>query len=292
MKFNATQCASKLLLTYETADLFTVKRNGLEHSCTQDDFPTENITKSYLNDDIISRIRHLFRVGCRLPKKILAVLREDKAKGEIVYDTEPTMHQIKYQLKKIKKELFGESELSLGKLKELLVQKSNIPEDLDQTFVVAHKVDIPKKLTIEISDNEEDGDQECEDEGSETPKFWFLFSTRQLLLNTKDTRTLCADETYKLLWMGFSGISIGTVDMNKVFHPLAFGFSSSEKTEDWAEIFQVSFFYFYLRAFKKAFTTDSQKLLIKVYSLTFKERIKYKISELLIFLVICCWPNQ
>lgn len=237
VKLRAKQCDAKALLICEGDDHFSVHENHLEHTCNS--VPFKDVSKDILSEAIIERVRSLYKVGCRMPKSILTALRDDKNTGDLDYDSEPSIRQIKYQIAKIKKELYGDGELSMGGLKELLIKNSAVPDDLDQSFIVAFQVIVPKKLTLNISD--EDASDEEEDT-SDNPKFWFLMSTKRLLSNIANTRTICADETYKLLWMGFSGISIGTIDLSKAFHPLAFGFSSSEKTEDWAEIFEVSFF--------------------------------------------------
>lgn len=174
--------------------------------------PFKDVSKDILSTAVIERIKSLYKVGCRMPKNILTTLRDEKSSGNLNYDSEPSIRQIKYQLAKIKKELHGDGELSMGELKELLMKNSQVPVDIDQYFIVAFQVIFPKKSTLNISGDETSGSDE---DAYENPKFWFLTSTKRLLSNIEHTRTICADETYKLLWMGFSGISIGTIDMSK-----------------------------------------------------------------------------
>jgi hypothetical protein len=239
VKFRSKQCDKKTLIVIQTKDKVDVMQNTMDHSCETDEVPAESLAKVTLSQDVIDRIDDLFSVGCRMPKKVQTALREDQENGNLEYVYPPTMNQIKYQLKKISQKYYGKNEISLGQLKEILEVKSALPEDPDEMFVVAHKVVIPPKQTLQISDDEDGSNGE---EGPEVPEFWFLCSTKRLLENVKETKTLCADETYKLLWMGFSGVLIGTIDLAKKFHALTFGFSSSENTESFHEMFQVFFF--------------------------------------------------
>lgn len=163
------------------------------------------------------------------------------------YEVEPKIGQIKYQIQKYKKQVLGDGEISLGELKQFLLANSKISTEFDEPFVLTFDVKMPKKKTLDISENEdtnyEDDEDEVEnddDEGYEISSFWFLFTTLRLLKLLLLTEILAADSTFKLVWQGFSGILIGTVDKRKQYHKICFGMSTSEKTSDWAEMFKVS----------------------------------------------------
>ncbi|CAF1343176.1 unnamed protein product, partial [Rotaria sordida] len=47
-----------------------------------------------------------------------------------------------------------------------------------------------------------------------------------------------ADATYKLIWQGFPVLVIGTIDLNKAFHPFGLAICTNEKkTKDFEFIF-------------------------------------------------------
>lgn len=51
-------------------------------------------------------------------------------------------------------------------------------------------------------------------------------------------KTICIDATYKLNWMGFPLIILGTVDRLKRFHPLLYACTSNETTENYMFVFE------------------------------------------------------
>lgn len=245
----------QIQIVYERQNCFLVQNNGEPHTCPAADDSSK--TKKFVSVEVINRIQNLFRSGTRMPKQVQKVLRNDHARGEIQYQTEPTINQIRYQVKKYKEEVLGKGEISLGELQSFLKDNSTVPLDIDEPFVLGFKVKLPKKKLLEISSDEDtDYDEEEEEDNAdqdaesdyEVLSFWFLFSTVRLLLLLKSINLLAADSTFKLVQQGFSGILIGTVDMKKQFHKICFGMTTSEKTEDWAEMLEVKlicFFKFY-----------------------------------------------
>jgi hypothetical protein len=220
----------------------------LQHSCETE--PIATTTKTKMEQEVIERIQNLFRAGVRMPKKVHMNLRSERGRNEIQYDIEPTINQIRYQIQKYKKEIIGQGEISLGDLKTFLDKHSEVPEDDDQPFVLGYVIKIPKRKLLEISsDDNTDNDEETTDrpEDFEIPSFWFLFTTIRLLNLLSMANLMAADSTFKLVWQGFSGILIGTVDLKKQFHKICFGMSTSEKTTDWQEMFQVSVETYYLK---------------------------------------------
>lgn len=237
------QCEQKALIEVSSAVLFIVYHNEKFHSCG--DVASPQKAKTYLSDELKYRIDELFRAGVRMPKRLLRILRDEKRLGNLNYESEPTINQIKYRVSLLKKQLFGDGEITLSELREYLRKLSIIPDDEDEPYCIAYKVLSPIHQTINISENddtdyEDDSDDDGSTETAEEPYFYCLFSTKRLLKITDLTSTLCADSTFKLVWQGFSGILLGTVDMKKQFHKFAFGISSREKIEDWQSIFEVN----------------------------------------------------
>lgn len=179
-------------------------------------------------------IGNLFRAGIRMPKRVQLLIGEANVQGRLAYQEEPSRNQIKHQLVKLKKEIYGSGEISLGELQQYLIENSAVSDDPDQPFVIGFDVRIPPTQTLSDSD-ESDKDSSLVDKTG----FWFLISTKRLLGNGKFAKTLAADSTFKLLWQGFSGILMGTVDPKKQYHKLAFGFTTSEMANDYKSMFKV-----------------------------------------------------
>lgn len=59
--------------------------------------------------------------------------------------------------------------------------------------------------------------------------------TSRKLANRKN---VCIDATYKLNWMGFPLIIMGTLDRTKRFDPMIYACSSHERTEDYEFVFR------------------------------------------------------
>ena len=63
--------------------------------------------------------------------------------------------------------------------------------------------------------------------------FRFVVTTKRLLANVLKTKHIC----YKLIWLGFPVLIVGTTDKAKRFHPFGIGVTSSETSTDFAFIF-------------------------------------------------------
>ena len=68
--------------------------------------------------------------------------------------------------------------------------------------------------------------------------FYLFFITKRLLENTKKSKHICADATYKLLHRGHPILIVGTTDKDKSFHPIGVAFCCNEKEEAFKFIFQ------------------------------------------------------
>lgn len=233
VKAREIQCKAQLQIVYESENLYRIQENDSAHTCIE--MSRATLKKTPLSEQVIDRIRNLFRSNTRMPMRVLRVLKEDYERNDIEYQTEPTLLQIKYQIQKYRDEEFGGGEISLGNLKTFLKNNSTVPLGFDDPFVLDFKVKLGKKNTLKTSDDESDDEEEEEENSS----FWFLMTTRRLLNIMNATELLAADSTFKLVWQGYPGIQIGTVDMQKQYHKICFGITSSEKTTDWIEMFEV-----------------------------------------------------
>lgn len=68
--------------------------------------------------------------------------------------------------------------------------------------------------------------------------FKFCMSTPHLLDILSSANVISIDATYKLNWMEYPLIILGVVDNMKRFHPMVYGCSSHERTEDYRYIFE------------------------------------------------------
>ncbi len=68
--------------------------------------------------------------------------------------------------------------------------------------------------------------------------YYLLFTTKRLLDNTKKSKHICADATYKLLQHGFQILIVGATDKDRAFHPFGVALCCNEKEEAFKFIFQ------------------------------------------------------
>ena len=66
----------------------------------------------------------------------------------------------------------------------------------------------------------------------------FITSKHLLKLASEHCKLLQVDAIYKLLWLGYPVLIIGTRDANNVFHPFGLSLSKDEKANDFAFIFK------------------------------------------------------
>lgn len=151
-------------------------------------------------------------------KKCSSVLLHiDAARKEqmlFVDELNPTSRQLKYLLEKYNTQDTGKM-IHLGDLMEWCQNNSSYPKNGDDAFVLAHEI---------VTEKKKQG-------------FRFSITTPNLLEKLSKCETICIDATYKLNWMGFPLIILGTVDRKKRFHPLIYACASHETTEDYAFVF-------------------------------------------------------
>lgn len=105
--------------------------------------------------------------------------------------------------------------IHLGDLANWCEDKSVYPENSDDAFVLSHEI---------VTSRDKQG-------------FRFCMTTPNLLEKLSKMETICIDATYKLNWMGFPLIILGTVDRLKRFHPMIYACTSHETTDDYAFVF-------------------------------------------------------
>ena len=203
---------------------------------------------------MIRENRKLFTAKIRKPKQILVSLRAIKnSDNPNLYITEPSKNQIVYQLGKLKGEFHGKGEISL-------------------VHVVGYNV------TYADGDLDENSNVSTEKIQSDKRSFWMLYSTKRLLSLATSVKLICCDTTFKFLWLGYPAILIGTVDFQKQFHPIAFGFTSIEYSKTFHEAFSVSFFNFlFLIWYIQHYFSWKTKTKLMFFSIIFKqERVSFK----------------
>jgi hypothetical protein len=223
------KCAAVARIVYKE-ELFDIEYNEKEHSCGKASIA--DISNPRLSEKVKSEIRKLFIARMRKPSRILRALRAIHNDDEEFYETEPTRNQIRNILKNLRKEFNVDGEISLKDLDKHLSGILKVPQSEDEAFVIGkHFVYAP-----------DDNDDSLKDENSEVDderSFWFLMSTKRLLNLAAEVDVLCADATFKFVWLGYPALLFGTVDKRKQFHPLAFGITSKEGTEVYAGAFKV-----------------------------------------------------
>lgn len=126
----------------------------------------------------------------------------------------PSVRQLEYCLKKYRA---GDTRkmINLGDLMEWCKTNSNYPDDIDEPFVLSN---------------------ECNAEN--VSGFRFCITTPRLLKIISKAEIICIDATYKLNWLGYPLIVLGTVDRQKHFHPTMYACSSHETTNDYSFVFR------------------------------------------------------
>lgn len=153
--------------------------------------------------------------------------------------------------------------VSVGELVEWCQKYSTVPDNIDEPFVFAY---------------------EHSDEGEEC-FFRFTVTTRRLLNHCAHSDLLCVDATYKVNWMGFPYLVIGTVDRAKKFHPLCFSLCTSETEEDYSFVFKAL-----THSIKELFDIEfSPKILIADGSFAIRNAFENSFADIL--LMIMCYPH-
>lgn len=131
---------------------------------------------------------------------------------------ELTMNHVNNTIAAHKKEKYGKMKITLNELMEFCREKSKIPNDFNEGFVLGYDC-------ADVKTNEE---------------IWFRFivTTKQFLQTLMNAENIRADSTFKLVVGGYPLLVIGATDMQRHFHPIALMLSTFEKTEDFKFLFE------------------------------------------------------
>lgn len=168
------------------------------------------------SDEMKAFIYDLFKCGTTGISEVQRHINHARTERNIFQSEQnPKDRQIQYLLNKFR-DAEAPSMINLGHMVEWLEKHQNFPVDGNEAFVIGSEIS---------SIDEELG-------------FRFAFSTPLLLKLLMGCKTICIDATYKLNWLGFPLMVLGTVDRSKKFHPLVYACCSHERTEDYAFIFK------------------------------------------------------
>lgn len=153
----------------------------------------------------------LFKCGTTKVNDIIRHLdyaREKK--GLFGSEENPGKRQIEYMLKKFRNAQ-APPMIKLGDMKKWCDQNDDFPSDVDEGFVIgSHFSSFDDDLA-----------------------FGFAVSTPLLLEMLSNCKKICIDATYKLTWLDFPLVVLGTVDRAKHFHPYVYALVSHEKAIDY-----------------------------------------------------------
>lgn len=168
------------------------------------------------SDEIEQFILDCFKCGTTNSGDVIRNLNYAREKrGLFTSENNPGKRQIEYMLKRFRR---SESPpiVNLGNMSESCNKYIQFPSDVNEAFIIGSH----------FSAFDED------------LRFCFAFSTPLLLEKLSNCKTICVDATYKLNWLGFPLVIIGTVDRAKRFHPFIYACCSHERTIDYECVFQ------------------------------------------------------
>lgn len=130
-----------------------------------------------------------------------------------------------------RKQLFGDSKITLEDIIEFCQQHNTILDDSDEAFVADFETEAESETCTKDSD---------ETSPSQVVSFRFLITTKRLLLNSEESNIIHADTTYKMTIQRYPIIVIGTTDLDtsQHFHLLGFMFSRTQNADDFGFAFR------------------------------------------------------
>lgn len=199
VKLRGEQCAAAIRIVFNSQnEEIYLYRSQAEHT-------HENIgisTRTYFSEEVKAEIKKLFDWDHSVkPAKILNHLITQKL-------TPPSKIQVNNYLARLRKEKFGPSTIHLGELHQILIDRSKVPDNNNDAFVVDYNVNYDENV------------------------FKFFISSKQLLQLAINCTHLHADATYKILWQGFPVHIVGTTDRDRAFHCFGMAICTGETTQD------------------------------------------------------------
>lgn len=187
---------------------------------------------SVMSDEVKNSIRTYVSEGLTL-KKILYRFRD---KTDIV---QPTKAQVESQIKRCRKELFGDSAISVTEMVKFCEEHSSVPDDIDEAFILAYEHSPLNSTDDEYSDESDDEETSV---GQQRKGNWIriIATTKRLLANSARSIILHADTTYKIVIQRYPILNFGTTDKDNTqhFHLMAMMISKYERTDDFAFAFK------------------------------------------------------
>ena len=223
------QCPKLIKLLYKADSLKVIMyENEEDHAYHDRDILAIDEWKNLINK--------LFDTGVTKPSTVLHQLRNQNP--PLIKC--PSRRQLYYELSKIRKDRFGEVKISLKELNAWLLEHSVIPEEDDTPFVVKHESGVNLIFgSINTNLNDKDEDDKEDDENDDFGVYFrFFVTTKRLLSIAIDKDHITTDATYKLLWLGFPVLIVGTTCKNCNYHPYGIGLASNEKTKDFQLMFE------------------------------------------------------
>lgn len=182
-------------------------------------FETEDIHENHVTDpvrglpsNVKTFVREKYNDGITKPNNLLERIRTAKL---IV----PHKSQLVSFLQGLREKKFGPARISAGELQLWCEERSEIPTNEDEVFVVAFHI---RAESFDVNEQE----------------LKIILSTRRLLALCKNSQLLQCDATYKLLWQGFPVLLAGTTDSSRVFHPVLLAVTTGETSEDFKFVFR------------------------------------------------------
>ena len=103
---------------------------------------TGHETTCAVTSEVAELIETVFNIGVTKPSSIMTELREilDLLEADEPRFTLPSRRQLYYEVKKIKLKKFGDTRISLGDLRVMIEQQTDIPDDEKTTFVFNYQI--------------------------------------------------------------------------------------------------------------------------------------------------------
>lgn len=182
-------------------------------------FETEDAHANHIDDParglpskVKSFVRQKFADGITKPNHLLDRIRREKLPV-------PKKVQLVSFLQALRLKKFGAATVSAADLVSWCEERTDLPSDVDEVFVVDFQV---------RADSYDVNEQQVR----------VVLSTRRLLSFCKESRMVQCDATYKLLWNGFPVLIAGTTDCSRVFHPFVLSVTTGETAQDFEFIFR------------------------------------------------------
>lgn len=188
-----------------------LQTNNMEHNHSE----LLKDKKKPISSEMLEFINDLYEKETKKHSSVLRhIVAAREKQGLFADESNPTIRQLTHSLDKFKRKETGKM-IHLGDLANWCESKSSYPENRDDAFVLSHEI---------VDSKVKQG-------------FRFCMTTPLLLEELSKVDLICIDATYKLNWMGFPLIILGTVDRQKRFHPMIYACSSHEATEDYEFVF-------------------------------------------------------